>query len=89
MKITFDPIKDQANQEKHGMSLAVASELEWDEALIDVDNRKDYGEVREVGYVPMGDRLYVVIFTRRLDGLRIVSLRKANSREVKHYASQI
>ncbi|MBI3283414.1 MAG: BrnT family toxin [Burkholderiales bacterium] len=89
MKFTFDPAKDQSNREKHGVSLQDAGRLEWDDALIELDNRSNYGEVREVGYVPLADRLYVVIFTRRENSLRIISLRKANSREIKYYANQI
>ena len=89
MKITYDPAKDSINYDKHGLSLQAAETLDWDSALIDIDGRADYGEVREVAYVLQDTRLYVVIFTRRLDGLRIISLRKANSREVKYYVDQI
>jgi len=39
MRIEFDPAKDASNQEKHGLSLAVASALDWDEALVWVDDR--------------------------------------------------
>lgn len=88
MKIIFDTTKDQLNQLKHGVSLREASRLIWNEALIAVDDRSNYGELREVGYVPLDDRLYSVVFTRRVDGLLIISLRKANQREIKFYADQ-
>jgi uncharacterized protein len=88
MIITFDPAKDQINRDKHGVSLADAKRINWDDALIEVDARSDYGELREVGYVFLDDRLHIIIFTRRGDGLRIISLRRANSREVKYYADQ-
>ena len=89
MKITFDPAKDSINYVKHGLLLQEAETLDWDSALIDIDSRTDYGEVLEVAYVLQDTRLYVAIFTRRLDELRIISLRKANSREVKYYVDQI
>lgn len=50
-----------------------------------VDDRADYGEVREVGYTVIAQRLYVVVFVQRGDTMRIISLRKANKREIKHY----
>lgn len=50
-----------------------------------VDDRADYGEVREVGYAVIAQRLYVVVFLQRGDTMRIISLRKANKREIKHY----
>jgi uncharacterized DUF497 family protein len=89
MKISFDPAKDQANQLKHGLSLKEAALLDWDSALIYFDDRVDYKEIREVAFALKNERLYVVIFTRRRDELRIISLRKANIREVKYYANQI
>lgn len=52
------------------------------------DTRRDYGEVREVGLGVIGDRLYCVVFTQRGDTMRIISLRKANSREIELYESQ-
>lgn len=42
MKITFDPDQDKTNQEKHGVSLAADSSIEWDTALEWGDTRQDY-----------------------------------------------
>jgi uncharacterized DUF497 family protein len=87
MEITYDLIKDIANQEKHGVSLALANEVEWETALIWTDNRKDYGEVRLSALVLRENRLYFVAFVDRADIRRVISLRKANEREVKRYVS--
>ena len=86
MKITFDPLKDEANLAKHGISLGLASEFEWESAVTWPDTRKDYGESRTacLGYV--GLRLYAMVFVDRAGDRRIVSLRKANRREVERYA---
>ncbi len=86
MEISFDPAKDVANAEKHGVSLALALDLEWDLLLFELDTRRDYGEVRMIGYAPIDDRLYCVVFTDRGSERRVISLRKANPREVKRYA---
>ena len=86
MNVTFDPAKDASNHARHGVSLAMAAELEWDSALIWPDMRQDYGEARQCGIGYIGLRLYVVAFVDRADGRRVISLRKANRREVKRYA---
>ena len=88
MKITFDPAKDTANIAKHGVSLSLAADLEWDSAMIWPDARRDYGEARRIGLALTGTRLYSVIFTDRGNARRVISLRKANEREVRRYVSE-
>ncbi len=85
MVIEFDPAKDKLNRTRHGLSLALAEDLEWDEALVWIDGRFEYEETRMSGLVPGGDRLYFVAFVDRGDNRRIISLRYAERREVKHY----
>ena len=87
MKITFDPVKDASNQTKHGCSLADAQRLEWDEALLWPDQRRDYRELRMVALAPMGERLFYVVFVDRAMTRRVISLRKANQREFDKYAT--
>lgn len=88
MEITFDPAKEKANQTKHGVSLELAAELDWPEVLVKPDTRRDYGELREIGYGAIDSRLYCVVFTQRNDHIHIISLRKANRREVQNYVEQ-
>jgi uncharacterized protein len=52
MKIEFDPAKDAANQLKHGVSLAVAAELDWEAALVWIDDRFEYNETRMIALAP-------------------------------------
>lgn len=86
MQIEFDPTKNASNERKHGVSLGLAAELEWDTLRSRTDTRRDYGEARQIGYAIAGQRLYCVVFVDRAGGLRrIISLRKANSREVASY----
>ena len=87
MRIEFDPAKDAVNQAKHGLSLALAADLEWGSALVWTDGRKEYGETRQSALAPIGQRLYFVAFVDRGDARRAISLRKANIREVTHYAT--
>ncbi len=89
MKIVFNQVKDSINLAKHGVSLGLALMIKWDTLLAKKDDRKDYGEKRMIGYALIDDRLYCVVFTDRGSERRIISLRKANQREVKYYVSQI
>ncbi|MEK7180362.1 MAG: BrnT family toxin [Patescibacteria group bacterium] len=86
MKIEFDPSKDSGNQKKHGVSLSLAREFDWEAALVWVDNRFEYEEVRMIALVPKDETLYYVAFVMRNEAQRIISLRRANRREVKYYA---
>ena len=86
MNITYDPSKDAANLAKHGVSLALALQLESDAAVTWPDARRVYGESRQCGIGYIGLRLFFVAFVDRADGRRVISLRKANPREMKRYA---
>ena len=89
MRIEFDPAKDSANQTKHGVSLALAEELDWDAALVRIDDRFENDEWRMVALAPKTGILYYVAFVDRGEVRRIISLRRANRREVKHYVQSI
>ena len=85
MLIDFDSEKNRSNISKHGVSLALAIELDWDNALVWADARRDYGESRMIALVARTEILYYVAFVDRGPIRRIVSLRRANRREVRHY----
>ncbi|WP_295585103.1 BrnT family toxin [uncultured Lamprocystis sp.] len=89
MDITFDPAKDRLNIANHGMSLAVAEDLEWDLILVNEDTRAAYGERRFVGYAPIGQMIYCVVFTEAHDQYRIISLREATNHEKRTYIDHI
>jgi uncharacterized protein len=85
----INPAKDDANQTKHGVSLALALELDWEAALVWVDERFEYNEIRMIALAPKTNILYYVAFVDRGAVRRIISLRRANRREVKHYAQSL
>ena len=62
MRIEFDPAKDAANKRKHGVSLALAGELDWEAALVWVDDRFEYDELRMIALAPKTEILYYVAF---------------------------
>lgn len=85
MRIEFDPAKDAANKRKHGVSLSMAGELDWEAALVWVDDRFKYNEMRMIALAPKTATLYYVAFVDRGEMRRVISLRRANRREVKSY----
>jgi uncharacterized DUF497 family protein len=85
MRIEFDPVKDVSKQAKHGLSLGMAGQLDWESALVWVDDRFEYRELRMMALAPQTETLYFVAFVDRAPARRIISLRRANRREVKHY----
>lgn len=89
MEITYDPYKDLLNTNKHGVSLSLSESLEWDWLQSMPDTRYDYGEKRMIGYAPIGDHVYCVVYVDRFQQRRIISLRKATKREVLRYVRNI
>ena len=89
MRIEFDPAKDSGNQAKHGVSLALAGELDWEAALVWVDDRFEHAELRMIALAPKTNILYYAAFVDRGTARRIISLRRANRREIKHYVESI
>lgn len=88
MDIEFDPSKNQRNIVERGLSFAEVADFEFESALFWIDDRQDYGEqrIRALGYI--GKRLHALVFAETMTGIRVISFRKANKREVKHYESQ-
>ena len=85
MKISFDPRKDETTRLTRGFSLALGETVIRQRVIIFSDDRQDYGEERQVclGYVE--NRLFVCVFTMRETTYHIISVRKANDREVAKY----
>ena len=54
-----------------------------------VDDRFEYGELRMIALAPKTGVLYYVAFVERGEARRIISLRRANRREVKHYVESL
>ena len=88
-RIEFDPVKDVGNRRKHGCSFVDALALDWHALLVIEDRRMDYGEPRWRGMGLIRGRLHCVVFTIRGDAIRIISLRKANGREIKAHEAKV
>lgn len=53
------------------------------------DDRVEYNEMRMIALAPKTGILYYVAFVDRGEVRRIISLRRANRREVKHYVESL
>lgn len=88
MNYEWDDNKLTINLVKHQVHFNVAEQFEWETAMIEADNRQHYGEDRFCAFGLIGSRLYCLVYTLRNDVKRIISLRKANTREVKRYVAE-
>ena len=71
---------------ERGLSFDEAANFEIESALVFVDARHDYGETRYVALGMLEDRVHVLCFAETAEGIRVISFRKANTREVSRYA---
>jgi uncharacterized protein len=86
-EIEFDPRKNRANLEKHGIDLPTASQI-WNDLVLErEDDRRDYGETRIVALGAIEGRVLVMVYTWRGDRRRLISARKANADESQIYRS--
>ena len=85
MVIEFDSAKNDANVVARGLSFNRAADFDFDTAIIWQDLRKPYLETRYVAVGFLDGRLHVLCFTPAENGIRVISFRKANPREVKDY----
>jgi uncharacterized protein len=87
MEFEWDEEKDTQNRAKHCVGLDEAARMDWIVGTTVADQRFDYGEERFRRYAALGRRLFVCASTLRNGTFRIISLRKANSREAKRYGA--
>jgi uncharacterized DUF497 family protein len=85
MRFEWDEKKREANLAKHGVDFASAEEFDFEGALVIPDDRRNYGEARSTALGHIGTRLHVLTFVWRGEVVRVISLRKANAREVRAY----
>ena len=83
IRFEWDPAKDVANTEKHGVSFEEASTVFADPISVTIDD-PDHSEA-EFRFVTLGlsvhNRLLVVIHTDRGDAVRLISARVASPKE--------
>ncbi len=89
MSLSYDPNKNKRNIELRGLNFERVADLDWDNAWIYEDERNKYNEIRFIAYSMLDKRLHFVCFTETKDGIRVISFRKANNREVKRHEQEV
>ncbi len=86
MGFEWDPTKNVANQQKHGIRFDEAKDIFDGPILTRADDGQDYGESRNISLGALSpDAVLVVVHTERGNTVRLISARKANRRERKLY----
>ncbi|VAW55994.1 hypothetical protein MNBD_GAMMA07-935 [hydrothermal vent metagenome] len=89
MSLSYDPNKNKRNIELRGLNFERVVDLDWGNAWIYEDERNEYNEIRFIAYSMLDKRLHFVCFTETKDGIRVISFRKANNREVKRHEQEV
>ncbi len=93
MNFEWDKAKNQSNIKKHLISFEEAQAIFEGEVLTVADDRFHYSEERYISFGELvladGRIIIAVVHTERGDRTRIISARKANRRERRHYHEYI
>jgi len=83
--LTWDEAKRKQNIAKHGLDFDGCDAI-WDHFTITrEDRRQDYGEARQVCFSLLAGEVVVMVYTERLKGAHVISLRKAEKHEARYY----
>ncbi len=86
MQFEWDEKKNEINIRQHGIDFADVADIFNYPMLVELDDRKNYGEERWTGIGLLQNRIAVVVYTERYQStIRIISARKANSHEHRRY----
>jgi hypothetical protein len=83
LDIEFDPIKSDRNLRERGIPFSLAAEFDFTTAIERRSDRR--GEERFLALGLIGDRVHALVYTKRSEKVRVLSLRRPNEREVKRY----
>ena len=86
MQLSWDKPKRQLVLLHRGIDFADAGEVFAGPTYDFADTRRDYGEQRMISVGFLNDRMTVVVWKPRGNTRRIISMRKANEREINQYS---
>ncbi len=84
MNFEFDPEKSRLNKEKHGIDFLEAQLLREDDELLEIP-AKTTDEPRFLVIGRISGRCWSGVITYRSETIRIISVRRSRSEEVKIY----
>ena len=86
MEFEWDKSKNRQNKQKHGISFKEAQEIFNGIVFTAIDDRFDYGEIREISIGVIGGIVIVTVaHTERQGKIRLISARKATPKERRQY----
>lgn len=88
MPVRFDPRKNLRSIAERGIPFESAERFDWSAAWVVEDLRRDYGERRFQALGMIDGRLHALVFTPRGGLVHVISLRKANARELRRYEAR-
>ena len=86
MEISYDPIKNERKIRTRGLSFERASDFKFETAVFQTQIRN--GELRRVAVGYLDGRLHVLCYIPLAEGIRVISFRKANTREAHEYGKE-
>jgi len=86
MRITYDPQKREKTLTERGLDFEDAPQVFSGDVFENLDDRRDYGEVRWQTMGLLNGRLVMVVWTPRGRARHIISMWKCNDREQERYA---
>ena len=87
MKFEYDPEKSAQNKTKHGIDFEEAQSLWMDPMLVEIPARTD-DEPRWLLIGKIREKHWSAVITRRGEGIRLISVRRARPEEVTIYESE-
>ncbi len=88
MEITYDQSKNAKNIQERNISFEEVAEFDFETAKFSIDVRKNYGELRRRAIGFLNTRLHALVFLETTKGIRVISFRKVNKREIEKYEQQ-
>ena len=84
----WDEKKSERCLIERGFDFNIVYEFNFETAIIKLDDRFDYGEIRYCAMNKIDGKLYAVVFTRRQVNVKIISVRRATDKEGLKYGLQ-
>ena len=85
MRYEWDAERAATNQRDHGVSFEAARGFRWETALEAADQGGGRGVRRVIALGRVVARLHVMVYTRRGETVRVISLRRATPQEEERY----
>lgn len=89
MEFEWDENKRLRTIEERGIDLLYAALIFEGEVITGPDDRKDYGELREISVGMVDNECFIVVHTRRGDVVRLITAWKGSRRDRANYQASI